>query len=137
MSERQEMIMKELRKLAQNKFYIAIGITIVGLLLEFIFFPFWQFYFVPAIFGGLFLGLDTTRGFLSGFLGMLVALVIFMNFTLINSVNAIDILIETALGLKGFGFIVQIIILLIWAFFAGLGGFIGVYLRPFLPSESN
>ncbi|MHA2236891.1 MAG: hypothetical protein ACXAB2_00835 [Candidatus Hodarchaeales archaeon] len=135
MSEKQATIIEELKTLAQNRFYVAIGISTLVLLLEFIFVPLWQFYFIPAIIGGLILGSDATRAFFAGFIGMLLAILIFMNFALINSVDAIDALIESALGLKGFGFIVQIVILLIWGFFSGLGGFIGVYLRPFLPSE--
>ena len=137
MSEIQLNILENLKKLLKYRFYIAIGITAIGLWLQFLIFPYWQYYFVPAIFGGILLGSDVTRGFFAGFFGMIIALVIYMNFTLIFSVEAVDILIEAALGMQGFGFIVQIIILLIWTFFSGLGGMIGVYLHPFLPHETN
>ena len=133
MSEIQKLILEKFNEWSNYRFYVAIGITTLGLWLQFLLFPYWQYYFVPAIFGGILLGSDVTRGFFAGFFGMIIALLIFMNFTLIFSVEAVDILIEAALGIQGFGFIVQLIILLIWAFFSGLGGMIGVYFRPFVP----
>ena len=73
MSEIQNAILEKLKEWSNYRFYVAIGITAIGLWLQFLLFPYWQYYFIPAILGGILIGFDATRGFFAGFIGMRVA----------------------------------------------------------------
>lgn len=137
MSNTRETIKASIIKLLPYRYHIGIGITAVGLWLELMFFPYWELYFVPAIFGGLIVSERAIRGFLAGFVGMLVALLVYSNFALFTSIEAVEALMGAAIGYSGLGFLVHIVILLILASFSGLGGIIGVYIYPFVPFYEN
>jgi hypothetical protein len=124
-------------ELSPYRLYIGIGITAIGLWLELMFLPLWQFYFVPAIFGGLIVSEKASRGFLTGFFGMLCALLVYMNIILFSGIEAVEALMGAAIGYSGLGIIAHILFLLILASFSGLGGIIGVYIYPFVPFYEN
>ena len=124
-------------RLLPYRYYIGIGVTALGLWIELMFFPFWQLYFVPGIFGGLIVSERAGRGFLAGFLGMVGALTVYMNITLISGIEAVEALMGAAIGYAGLGFMAHVLFLLILASFSGLGGIIGVYLYPFVPFYEN
>ena len=117
--------------------YIAIGITAFGLWFEIMFFPYWQLYFLPGIFGGLIVSERASRGFLVGFLGMMGALIVYMNIILFTGIEAVEALMGAALGFAGLGVMAHVLFLLILASFSGLGGIVGVYLYPFVPFYEN
>ena len=133
MNKNIEFIKGKIIDLVPYRFPIAICITALLLVIHLLFFPIWELYFLPAVLGGLIIRDKPIRGFLVGFLGMCLALLLYMNFTLFSGIEAVEALVGSALGIQGLGFIVHIIILLILASFSGLGGMIGVYLYPLIP----
>ncbi|MHA1977451.1 MAG: hypothetical protein ACW98F_10990 [Candidatus Hodarchaeales archaeon] len=137
MSNTRETVKAKIIQVTPYRDYIAIGITAFGLWFELMFFPYWQLYFIPAIFGGLVVSERASRGFLVGFLGMMGALLVYMNITLLTGIEAVEALMGAALGYAGLGFIAHVVFLLILATFSGLGGIIGVYLYPFVPFYEN
>ncbi len=133
MNKNIEFIKEIIIDLVPYRFPIAICLTALLLWIQLLFFPIWEIYFLPAVLGGLLILDKPVRGFLVGFFGMCLALLLFMNFTLLSGIEAVETLIGAAIGIQGLGFIVHIIILLILASFSGLGGIIGVYLYPLIP----
>ena len=133
MSITRDSIAQNIVKLLPYRYYIGILVTTVGLWIELVFFPYWQIYFVPAVFGGLIVSERAKRGFSAGFFGMLGALLIYMNITLLTGIEAVELLMGAAIGFSGLGVITHVLFLLILASFSGLGGIVGVYLYPFVP----
>ncbi len=133
MSITKESIKENITQLLPYRYYIGIAVTTVGLWIELVFFPFWQLYFLPAVFGGLIVNEKAKRGFSAGFFGMLGALLIYMNVTLISGIEAVEVLMGAAIGFSGLGIIAHVLFLLILAAFSGFGGIIGVYIYPFVP----
>ncbi len=133
MSINKEKVRTKVIELLPYRFHISIGVTAFGLWLQFILLPLWQLYFIPAVIGGLIVGDKALRGFWTGFIGMWVALLVYMNITLFTAIEAVDTLVGAAVGISGLGFFVHILILLIWALFSGIGGTVGVYIYPFVP----
>ncbi len=133
MSKNREIIKGKIIDLIPYRYYIAIGLTALLLWLLLLFFPAWELYFLPAVLGGLIVRDKAIRGFLVGFFGMCLALLVYMNFALVTAIEAVDILVGAAVGLSGLGSLVHLIILLILTTFSGLGGIIGVYIYPFVP----
>ena len=128
-----ELMKEKIIDLVPYRFPIAICLTALMLWIHLLFFPIWELYFLPAVLGGLIIRDKPIHGFLVGFSGMGLALLLYMNFTLFSGIEAVEALVGSALGIQGLGFIVHIIILLILASFSGLGGMIGVYLYPLIP----
>ncbi|MHA1443659.1 MAG: hypothetical protein ACTSR4_02790 [Candidatus Hodarchaeales archaeon] len=133
MSKNREIIKEKIIDLIPYRYYIAIGLTALLLWLHLLFFPVWELYFLPAVFGGLLVRGKATHGFLVGFLGMGLALLVYMNFAIFTAIEAVETLVGAAIGFQGLGTLVHLIILLILATFSGLGGIIGVYIYPFVP----
>ena len=133
MSKNIEIIKEKIIDLVPYRYPVAISLTALLLWIHLLLFPIWQLYFLPAVFGGLIVSDKAFRGFLVGFFGMGIALLLYMNFTLFTSIEAVETLMGAAIGIQGLGPIVHIVILLILASFSGLGGMIGVYLYPFIP----
>ena len=128
-----ELMKEKIIDLVPYRFPIAICLTALMLWIHLLFFPIWELYFLPAVLGGLIICDKPIHGFLVGFSGMGLALLLYMNFTLFSGIEAVEALVGSALGIQGLGFIVHIIILLILASFSGLGGMIGFYIYPFIP----
>jgi hypothetical protein len=116
-------------------FSIHIGVSTTAFLgwAMFVFLPLWPFYFIPGMIGGFLAGIKYYRGFIAGFLGMIIAQVIFLNFALFSAAESVELVIEAALNVSGLGIIIHLIILLMWSFFSGFGGFIGTSLYSFIP----
>ncbi|MCK4848005.1 MAG: hypothetical protein KAT16_03160 [Candidatus Heimdallarchaeota archaeon] len=133
MSKNTEIIKEKVIVLIPYRYFIAIGFTALLLWFHLLFFPAWQLYFLPAVLGGLIIRDKAIRGFLVGFVGMSLALLLYMNFALFTAVEAVETLVGAAVGVGGLGFLVHIIILLILASFSGLGGIIGTYIYPLFP----
>ena len=133
MSKNIEIIKTKIIDLIPYRYPIAICLTALLLWIHLLFFPVWELYFLPAVLCGLIVRDKPIRGFLVGFFGLLLALLVYMNFTLFTAIEAVDTLIGAAVGIQGLGTLVHIIILLLLASFSGLGGIIGIYLYPFIP----
>jgi len=133
MSKNRKIIKGKIIDLIPYRYYIAIGLTALLLWLHLLFFPVWELYFLPAVLGGLLIRDKAIKGFSVGFFGMLLALLVYMNIGLITTIEAVETLVGAAVGVRGLGTLVHIIILLILAAFSGLGGIIGVYIYPFVP----
>ena len=133
MSKNKEIIKGKIIDLIPYRYYIAICLTALLLWLHLLFFPVWELYFLPAVLGGLLIRDKAIKGFSVGFFGMLLALLVYMNFGLITAIEAVETLVGAAVGVRGLGTLVHLIILLILAIFSGLGGIIGVYIYPFVP----
>ncbi|MHA1944491.1 MAG: hypothetical protein ACXAC6_14235 [Candidatus Hodarchaeales archaeon] len=128
-----ELMKEKIIDLVPYRFPIAICLTALMLWIHLLVFPIWELYFLPAVLGGLIIRDKPIRGFLVGFFGMGLALLLYMNFALLSGIEAVETLVDSAIGIQGLGFLVHLIILLILASFSGLGGMIGVYLYPFIP----
>ena len=133
MSNSIELMKEKIVYLIPYRFPIAVCLTALLLWVHLMFFPIWEIYFLPAVLGGLIIRDKPIRGFLGGFLGMCLALLLYMNFVLLSGIEAVETLIAAAIGIQGLGTIVHVVILLILASFSGLGGMIGVYLYPLIP----
>jgi hypothetical protein len=133
MSNNREIIKEKLIELIPYRYPIAICLTALLLWLSLLLFPVWELYFLPAVFGGLIIRDKAKQGFMVGFLGMCLALLIYMNVALLTAIEAVETLVGAAIGIRGLGTFVHLIILLILATFSGLGGIIGVYIYPFVP----
>ena len=133
MSVNKEKLRKKVIELIPYRFYIAIGITAFGLWLQFMFLPFWQFYFLPAVIGGFIAGDKPIKSFWIGFIGMWIALILYMNVVLFTAIEAIDALLQASAGISGLGLLIHILVLLIWTSFSGMGGMVGAYIYPFIP----
>jgi hypothetical protein len=127
-----ELIKEKIIDLVPYRFPIAICLTALLLWIHLLFLPIWELYFLPAVLGGLIVRDKPIRGFLVGFCGMGLALLLYMNITILTGIEAVETLVDSATGIQGLGFLVHSIILLILASFSGLGGMIGVYLYPFI-----
>ena len=133
MSKNREIVKEKIIDLIPYRYYIAIGLTALLLWLHLSFLPIWELYFLPAVLGGLLIRGNPKQGFLVGFFGMFLALLVYMNFALFTAIEAVETLVGAAIGFQGMGTLVHLIILLILASFSGLGGIIGVYIYPFVP----
>ena len=133
MSKNREIIKQKVISLIPYRYPIAIGLTALLLWLHLLLFPIWELYFLPAVLGGLIIQDKASDGFLVGFFGMILALLVYMNFALLAAIEAVETLVGAAVGIRGLGILVHLIILLILATFSGLGGIIGVYIYPFVP----
>jgi hypothetical protein len=133
MSVNKEKLRKIVIGLIPYRTYIAIGLTAFGLWLHFMFLPLWQLYFIPAVIGGLIAGEKPIKSFWIGFIGMWIALILYMNVVLFTGIEAIDALLQAAAGISGLGLLVHILVLLIWASFSGMGGMVGAYIYLFFP----
>ncbi|MHA1978717.1 MAG: hypothetical protein ACW98I_17585 [Candidatus Hodarchaeales archaeon] len=133
MNKNIELLKTKIIDLVPYRFPIAICLTALLLWIHLLFFPIWELYFLPAVLGGLIIRDKPMRGFLVGFFGMGLALLLYMNFTILSGIEAVETLVDSAMDIQGLGFLVHLIILLILASFSGLGGMIGVYLYPFIP----
>ncbi len=137
MSNTRDTIRTNIVQLLPYRDYIGVGITALGLWIELMFLPFWQLYFLPAVIGGLIVSEKASRGFVIGFFGMIVALLVYMNIVLFTGIEAVELLMGAALGFSGLGVIAHVLFLLILACFSGFGGIIGVYIYPFVPFYEN
>ena len=133
MSNNREIVKNKLIDLIPYRYHIAIGLTALLMWLHLLFFPVWELYFLPAVLGGLIVRDKAIRGFWVGFIGMCLALLVYMNFALFTAIEAVETLVGAAIGIQGLGTFVHLIILLILATFSGLGGIIGVFIYPFVP----
>ncbi|MFX0085720.1 MAG: hypothetical protein ACFFAU_08600 [Candidatus Hodarchaeota archaeon] len=124
----------------QFALYIGIASTLIISWFLFIFFPIWQFYFIPGTIGGIITAKNYYRGFFAGFLGTLFAQIVFLNFAFFSVVESVELVMGIVLDISGMGIIIHVLIILIWSSFSGIGGLIGVsiyFLFPFYEKAAS
>jgi len=118
-----------LEYLQRHNFLAGIGLTVflaVLLLLVGI----WPFYIIAAIIGGFIAEKDKARrGAVVGFLGMLLAWILYLNIDLISGMVVWNQFFEIGLGSSGLGFLGVFLALLFGSILGAVGGYLGASIR--------
>ncbi|MFX0114779.1 MAG: hypothetical protein ACFFB3_09535 [Candidatus Hodarchaeota archaeon] len=95
----------------------------------------WQLVCVAGIIGGPIAGVQKARnGFFAGFLGTILAWLLFLNTSLWENLDIWDVFLQIATGLEGLGVIGVLITLLFGGLLGGVAGYFGAALLEFFPA---
>ncbi|MFQ6125210.1 MAG: hypothetical protein ACE5R6_11490 [Candidatus Heimdallarchaeota archaeon] len=112
-----------------HNFLTGIGLTMF-LAVLLLFFGIWQLYIIAAILGGFIAGKDKARrGAVVGFLGMLLAWILYLNTDLVSGMVVWDQFFEIGLGSSGLGFLGVVLSLLFGSILGAVGGYLGASIR--------
>lgn len=115
---------------------MVVGTSIVFVLaLIFTWFGVWQLIGLAGIIGGSIAGIQKARrGFLAGFLGAVLAWILFLNANLWEALDIWDLFLQIATGMEGLGFIGIFVTLLFGGLLCGVAGYFGAALLEFFPA---
>lgn len=120
-----------LEYLQRHNFLVGIGLTVfLAILLLLV--GIWPLYIIAAIIGGFIAEKDKAwRGAVVGFLGMLLAWILYLNIDLISGMVVWDQFFEIGLGSSGLGFLGVFLALLFGSILGAVGGYLGTSIRAF------
>lgn len=118
-----------LEYLQRHIFLVGIGLTVfLAALLLLV--GIWQLYIIAAIIGGFIAGKDKSRrGVAVGFLGILLAWILYLNINLISGIVVWDQFFEIWLGSSGLGFLGVFLALIFGSILGVVGGYLGASIR--------
>ncbi|MHA1168862.1 MAG: hypothetical protein ACTSRU_13625 [Candidatus Hodarchaeales archaeon] len=127
-----ELKIKINRLIQDTDIFFVYGIIFVTILtFSLCYLDLWGYYFLIAIIGGMIAGYKKEKqGMIVGSLGVALGASIYLNFSIITSIGAWDLLIDLIFGFTGSGIIGILLAYLIMLIIGGLSGYTGALSIP-------